>query len=75
MVKRVSFFAYLNSDDQRAVKGKADALIEEWKKIQMFAMWKCSNRHLKTEDTDPTHRCTCALGGTCTHEHQTVSCD
>ena len=36
MMKRASYFAYADSDEQRAVKKEADTLIEEWKKIQMF---------------------------------------
>jgi len=75
MMKRVSCFAYAGSDEQRAVKKEADTLIEEWKKIQMFLMWEYSNRHLKIEDCDRAYCCTYALGGTCTHEHQTVSCE
>ena len=75
MMKRVSCFAYMNPDEQRALKVQADELIEEWKKMQMFLMWEYSNRHLKIEDEDPVHCCTFALGGTCNHEHRTVSCD
>ena len=75
MMKRVSCFPYADSDEQRAVKKEADTLIEEWKKIQMFLMWEYSNRHLKIEDCDRAHCCTYALGGTCTHEHQDVSCE
>ena len=62
MMKRVSCFAYVDSDEQRAVKTEADSLIEEWKNIQMFLMWEYSNRHLKIEDCDRAHCCTYALG-------------
>ena len=75
MMKRVSCFAYASSDEQEAVKEDADEVIKEWKKIQMFLMWEYSNCHLKIEDEDPAHCCTFALGGTCTHEHRTVSCE
>jgi len=64
MMKRVSCFAYANSDEQRSIEIEADTLIGKWKKIQMCPMWEYSNRHLKIENCDRTHCCTYALGGT-----------
>lgn len=75
MMKRVSCFSYADFDEQQAVMIETDTLIEKWKKIQMFLVRKYSNRHLKIEDCDRAHCSTYALSGTCTHEHQEVSCD
>lgn len=67
-------FEYRNIQGKREVTEQCTSLLKEWKDIQMFVMWEYTDRHLKMSSLDPAHCCTYALGGICTHKHNTRSC-
>ena len=57
------------------VKEEMTELLNDWDQIEMFVMWEYSNRHLKIEDKDVCHCCTCALGGICGNIHENRTCN
>lgn len=73
MLIRVDKLQY-KADKLDSILHRCKQLKEKWKKIIEFLTWEYRKRHLLLANEDRLLCCAYALGGNCTHEHQSNCC-